>query len=283
MANVVKSYIFPPQWNFEYAGAICLGNIIYDLKNPQYSLNEDNQEPLPRFIVDHRKPQFKAKIMVDSKQSTGLGTSLLTLFGFDVGVRAERSKNLEYVVEAEQLLTQEINPLPSYVKACFEHEEVAEYLKDTNYRKDLYMITGIMAARSAMVSSDVGRKHLFEGKAGFNLAPAGNPVGIDAHASTSSGQVVQASFGKSDFILGYRLRKITWSKKGFKKMEDERQGVVLEDGEEPEAAATRYEADIIRLEEGEIGSAEFELPSVTAQNEGTGETFEFVLPKDEDD
>jgi hypothetical protein len=281
MANVVISYFFPPQWNFEYGGAISLGNIIDDPNMPQNALNEEDRQPLPRLTVNHTKPLFKATISVDLQQSAGLGTSLLQLFGFGADIKAERGKTRVYTIEAEKLLTQEINPLSTYVEKYFNHAEVKSHLERTGFR-DLYMVVGIMAASTATVSSDIGRKRLFEGKVGANFAPAGAPVALEASASHKSETRAQVSFGKSDFILGYRLRKITYMKTGrLKKMEDVKRGTVLDDDAELQSPEMIYDVNFHRLEEKEIDAREFELESVIVEDEESGEKFEFVVPEED--
>jgi hypothetical protein len=177
---------------------------MYDPKAPQYALNDEDRQPLPKLFIDDLKPQFKATITDDRAKSAGIGSSLLQLFGFSADLNAERSKKRIWTIEAEQLLTQEINPKSSYVETCFKHSEVQNFLQKTNFRKELYMIIGIMAVSSATVSSEIGRKHLFGAKLGASFGPVTFGVPLDAHlnGSTSAERGTQASFGKSDFILG---------------------------------------------------------------------------------
>src|SRR5271156_6446967 len=127
MANLVTTYFFPPQWDFELGGEIALGNIIADPLKPQEALNEDKKETLPT-VKEKGKPDFKATITVDLTQSVGLGTSLLQLFGFGVDVKAERGKTRIYEITAKNLVKQEINPQATWAEKCFKHDEVAAHL-----------------------------------------------------------------------------------------------------------------------------------------------------------
>lgn len=284
MANTVTYYFFPPQWDFDYGGPISLGNIISDPRVPQYALNKDERLDLPDFFKNKRVPKFKATITADSNQTVGINVSLLTLFGLDADVNFERSKKQVYTIEAASRLIQEIDPTPAYVESCFKQPAINKYFQEKGF-KDLYMITGIMAATSATVSSQSVRKRLFGGKFGVNFTAAGAPVGVGAHASTESGMQADVSVGESDFILAYRLRKITYLKAGrVKKMEDVKgKGTVLDGDAEVEKPELDYEANFVRLEKKEIGSDEFELASVGAQNEDDEETFEFVIPLEQED
>ena len=285
MTNVETSYFFPPQWNYQVGGTIALGSIIANPKHPQSSLNDEDvpgyhAPNLPRLVVDHPKPNFEAKVTDNTQVSASIGTSLLQLFGFGVDVKAALGRTLVYRIEAKNLLTQEIDPKPTYVEACFKHPEVDRVLRESKFRKDLYMIVGIMSVTDATVSCDIGRKCLFEGKAALDLTAAtGAPLGMHAQAGHEKEKGTVASFGLSNFILAYRLRKITFMKGSrLKKMEDEVKGAVLGKGHTAPAAERIEYAVFERLEEERIGADEFELESVTAYIDGENEQLELVVP-----
>jgi hypothetical protein len=153
MANPTLSYFLPPQWEFEHeTGPILLGSIISNPKLPQYALNADNRLPLPPLFLNKGKPSFKVTLTVDSTQTAGLDLSLFSLFGFDGGFGIERGKKQTYTIDAVERLTQEINPSTEWVAECFKLSAIVKHLQDKGH-KDLYLITGIMAAMSATVES----------------------------------------------------------------------------------------------------------------------------------
>jgi hypothetical protein len=283
MANPTLSYFLPPQWEFEHeTGPILLGNIISNPKVPQYALNADERLPLPPFFLNKRKPSFKVTLTVDSTQTAGLDLSLFSLFGFDGGFDVERGKKQTYTINAVERLTQEINPRTEWVEECFKLPAIVNHLQDKGY-KDLYLITGIMAAMSATVESHSKKKQLFGGKVGANLAAAGVPLGVGFHASASNDNEAEASIGKSDFILAYRLRKITYKKRHkLKNMVDLHKGAVLDkDSTEPLPEVVYY-PEGVKLEEDDVEAEEVRLASVTAHDEENRDEFEFVIPVDEE-
>jgi hypothetical protein len=146
--------------------------------------------------------------------------------------------------------------------------------------KDVYMISRIMAAAKAIVSSQSAIKTLFRGKFGISGAPAGVPLSGGAQASTESNTEAEVSTGESDFILAYRLRKITYLKTSrVKRMEDVKgKGTVLDDDAGAEEPEMEYEANFVRLKNKAIGSDEFELASIGARDEDDAEASEFVIP-----
>ena len=283
MTNVHKFYFFPPQWDFELGGLVQLGNIIKDPKRPDEPLNDENREALPPLAVNTKKPLFEAKIAVDSTNSIGAGVSLAQLFGIDF--KAEKKKATVWTVKADQVLTQEIRPKDSYVEKCFLHDEVKAYLEKTKFRKDLYMIIGIKAASSATVSSEAGSNTFLGGKVSVNPAAAsGVPIDVHAQASTSNNANTTAAFGKSEFILAYRLRKITYLKtQRVKNNEDYDRGTAL-DNETPTAEIEMIdEAKFLRLEQKDTDHEEFNYPAVTAKQEIVDEDegeFQFVVPEE---
>ena len=203
-------------------------------------------------------------------------------------MNAERSKTTKWTVKAEELLTQEINPKPAYVETCLKKLNEQGHLKKPMFSGELYMIVGIMGATNATVSNEVGQKRLFGGKIGANLAVVTGgaaPLDVHAKAQMAAERGAKASFGKSDFVLGYKLRKITYLR-SFKvsALKDVKgKGTVLDENEVPQAAEVEKETEVkfIRLEEDAVGSEEFELADVAAQvvgDNGGGNRLKFVLP-----
>lgn len=204
MTNVEVSYFLPPQWNFHLGGPLGLGNIIYDPKAPQFAINDEDRLPLPKLFIDDEKPTFKAVLAESRANSAGIGSSLLQLFGISADIKFERSNKRIWTIEAETLHIQEINPKPLWVEKCFQQQEVQQELKRTKYRKDVYIVTGIMAGSNASVSCEIGKWRLVDAKLGVNMAAVTGGVPLDVHVegSASSERTTEASFEKSNFILG---------------------------------------------------------------------------------
>ncbi|KPI45615.1 uncharacterized protein AB675_733 [Cyphellophora attinorum] len=292
MANVETSYFFPPQWNYRVGGPISLGNILSDPKQPQRALNDEQKKTLPKLIVDDTKPNFKAVIAAKHALSAGVGSSLLQLFGFSADVSFERSKKRIWTIEADKIHVQEIDPKPLYVEDCFQHPDVLDHMQRAK-AKQLYMIVGVMAAEAATVSSDVGKRHLFGGRFGISAVPAGGvPVDANVSASTEREEDAQASFGASDFILGYKLREITFllEEKKVVSMKDVKKGTLLDDAaseEDPGGVDSDHQnrevvARCVQLEEERVGPDDFEFVGlegdITADGESMHHRVEFAVP-----
>jgi hypothetical protein len=292
MANVEPSYFLPPQWNYHLGGPIALGNILSNPKEPQYAINDEDRQPLPPFTINDTKPSFKATITTKSATSAGIGSSLLQLFGFSADVNVSRAKNRTYTIEAKNLTVQEINPKPLWVEKCFTRADVADHIKRYGPKR-LYMIIGIMAVESASVASDVGKKSLFESKIGASFVAGGAPLDANVHGSVERERGTTASFGESDFVLGYKLREITYlrEKKEVGVMKDVKGGVLDDDDGEgigkeadEEKNEEAMELKFVRLEEDSVGADDFEYVGLQASAEGGGgDSFELVLPMYEDE
>ncbi|KPI42246.1 uncharacterized protein AB675_9606 [Cyphellophora attinorum] len=295
MTNIKPAYFFPPQWHYQTGGPIALGSIISDAKEPQRALNYEpdgvtNRPALPRLTANTSEPQFETTISANVSHSVNIDTSLLQIFGFGVGLKVERKKKRIYRIQTQNLLIQEFDPKSTYVEQCFQHAEVQRYLHDTKFRKDLYMIIGVMSATSATVSTDIGRSYLFGGNVGVDLTiPTGGaaPVAINLGGEQGRGKFQTGSFGKSDFILGYRLRKITFIKTmRVKRMEDVYTGALLEDSDQAPAEVEHEEAaKFVRLETQPIDGDEFSYIDLTPE-ENDAAPYTFVVPEtvpDEDE
>lgn len=283
MANETKSYFFPPQWNYQLGGPIALGNIIADPKKPQICLNDEdpNRPPLPRLTVDHSKPDFKAKIVADTSVSAGIGTSLLQIFGFGVDLSAEHGKKRTYVIDARDILTQEIEPKDSFVEACFKDPATERYLRSKRFRREVYMITGVISATDATVSTGDETRKLFDGQVGVDFTAASGgaaPLGLHVKSGTKKENSSEASFGRSSFILGYRLRKISYLKNiRVKNQDDFREQAVLDDGDGPADGDNIVEEAVFEgLEEDFVDADEFDFDYASSQ--GNESDLTFIVP-----
>jgi hypothetical protein len=267
--------------------------ILSNPKEPQYAINDEDRAPLPPFTINDTKPSFKATISAKSATSAGIGSSLLQLFGFSADANVSHSKNRTYTIEAKKLTVQEINPKPLWVEKCFARTDVADHIKRYGPKR-LYMIIGIMAVESATVASDVGKKNLFESKVGASFTAGGVPLDANVHGSVEREKGTSASFGESDFVLGYKLREISYlrEKKQVGVMKDVKGGVLDDDdevedsGKEKEEGREEEEMELkfVRLEEGQVGADDFEFVGLQASTEDGdgGNSFEFVVPVYED-
>lgn len=282
--NEEKHYFFPPKWDFNHDGPISLGNILADPRTPHHAITRDSHLPPLSFSINSRTPKFKVKLECNPKQSPGINLSVLSLFGLGTDAPFDRCNKQEYIIEAESRLMQEIDPSAECVKACFEQPAMKRHFVEKGY-KDVYMITGIMAATKATVSSRSARRTLFGGRLGVNGAAVEVPLGVETNPLNKGGGEAKVAMGKSDFVLAYRLRKITYLKgRRVKIIEEDLKGkwkrTVLNgdvNGEtgEPE---TEYDAKFVRLDGAHVGAEEFDLAGVGARDEDAEEAFEFVVP-----
>ena len=286
MANLKKAYFFPPAWVYKPGGPIFLGSIISDPNTPQESLNPDNAATagaLP-LIVDDQQEDFHAVIDASRQLGGGFDTSFLSMFTVGGSLDASIEKNNTYTLNIQDLRTQEINPTETYLNEALSSTPVTQLLSRKRRQAELYCVTGLMVGTDVTISSSQGRTRSFKGRIGANAGP----VDVGPHFSISSGHSTEASsHRKSEVVVAYRLKRITYMTKAKSfKTKNYTDRAVLADDEEvspPEQKGEQQElvANVVQLDEDEIGAEDFDLPAVVARSAETGSSeFEFAVPQE---
>lgn len=270
MANVKRSYFLAPNWTYEADGPIALGSIITDPRCPEDSLNAESEIPLPMINVDSTKADYRAVLGQSRDIGVGVSASILSFLGVGGDLTVHKTKNQVHAFDIKRLRTQQFAPALDYVEANMQLPNVQRYLQDTKFRRDLYMITGIQIAYGGSISSFSTTQHGYSTQIGVNGIPAGVPLEIGPHLSSSAEKTAGISFGPAtEFVFAYRLKKIIYMKKTKSvKMRDHVKGTTLSHEDfyrrsETEADVRQNEgeshAELVGLDEEEIGGDEFEL------------------------
>lgn len=284
MANLVKSYFLPPAWHYRPGASIFLGSIISDARAPQNSLNANTvaKGRTLEITLDDVQKNFQATIYVSKQRAGGVLGSFLSMLGIGGDLTVQKENQLVYKLEAQELRTQEINPSASYIESSLQSLDAGMFLRDTQFRQDLYIIVGLMVGLGVSISSYESSSKGVEAHLGVSGAPAGVPLEVGPKYSTSSNDSLAASFdATSAIILGYSLKRITYMKKtrSFRTAPMAKGAVLSRDRPIPEDddEAETY-AKFVSLDDDIIGAEEFDLQSVTADEESRGDRFEFVMP-----
>ncbi|RDW84230.1 hypothetical protein BP6252_01820 [Coleophoma cylindrospora] len=134
------------------------------------------------------------------------------------------SSDEELTIEA--LNTRYFNPTTEYMTKVLESAEVVARLNVTKKKLPLYMITGLKWVEGASLSKKKAKSASVTGEVGATGPHSGTSAG--GKVSYTSEETASASFEEStDFVLGYRLRMISW-KRGLMKISDKVAGRVLD-------------------------------------------------------
>lgn len=126
--------------------------------------------------------------------------------GAEASISAERSDKDMYKFASVD--TEYFFPSPSYVSECMELSEVQDYLKGYNYKKPVYLITGLKVAKGASVRLEKVTKVLAKAEVGLN-----NPGGTNIQAGprvegTLENSLVSTFAESSDIVAGIQCLKL---------------------------------------------------------------------------
>jgi hypothetical protein len=196
-----------------------------------------------------------------------------------------------YTFEIERLRAQQFSPTHQYIEANMQFPNIKKCLQDTQFRRDIYMITGVQIAHGGSIKSFSATQHGLGAQIGVNGLPVGVPLEVGPNLSSSSGKTEGISFGPAkEFVFAYRLKKVIYLKKTKSfKVEDHLKGTMLSHEDfcgrsETEASTTQEEkstyAELVGLDEEEIGGEEFELQESMTAVESVREVADYVIPHD---
>jgi hypothetical protein len=209
MANI-KTYILVPHHDFRADGPVVLGSIITDLLDPGDSLNKESIVEIPSRYTSH-KQDWEHTIEFIREGRAGVWARYLSFLGIGGNFGASFDTKTTDHYRIKDLETTYFSPTQAYVEEAVNKPEVRSYLKGSRYAP-IYMITGVKIARgpgSEIISKKSLRR---EGHAQFSLSVAGSPLALDAgDMMLHDASVDNTSFrGSSDFVIGFRLVKITF-------------------------------------------------------------------------
>ncbi|TVY30643.1 hypothetical protein LHYA1_G001226 [Lachnellula hyalina] len=256
--KINKIYFLAPTRHTPPDGPIALGNIIKDPRSPEITLNNANSEAVLKLAAKH--------IDVDESHSSKYLTQetffrgeifAKFLAGFNLGTGAKWGNDASTAYRFDKLTTQSIYPSLSDIKEIFNEPAVQENIKDSRFRDNVYMITGVQIAYGADFIASTIRE-----QGGFlhfraDLTPTDAPVnvGATAEASNQHGQMLSSHISeKTPFVLAYRLREIIYRRAAVREHKDVNNGDLMgiEGGKgdpETEGDPSNYTADLYSLKD----------------------------------
>jgi hypothetical protein len=213
MAATLKLWMLVPHHDFPADGPLVLGSIIGNLSDPGDSLNEGAIIEIPQSSI-HKVHKYDYRTTIESTTNGGAGVLARYLSAFSWGkLGASFDTKTTTHFHFRDLETTYFSPNLSYVKQSLSKHDVQEYLEGANYAP-VYMITGLKISRGpdAQVTNRSSYGRGGQAKVGLTANVAGCPIVIDAGDVTlNQSRLDDTSFGgSSDFVVGYRLGKISF-------------------------------------------------------------------------
>lgn len=175
-------------------------------------------------------------------EKTGFSRSLKELRGIEGSIWAKlfgsdglgamfsflRKRENDEVLTVQKLIVEYFIPTPEYMKQALEIDNVAFHVNNTNRKKPVYLVTGLMWTEGAKLSKVLSKKTQVSAQAAATDPHSGTTAGTTA--SYENEESLASSFdGSTPFILGIRVRKIWWDKDGVRQEMEDIVGATLGD------------------------------------------------------
>ncbi|CZR48815.1 uncharacterized protein FPRO_03864 [Fusarium proliferatum ET1] len=216
MANPQFYYFYAPTWDYPPEGPIKLGNVITSIKKPHISLaNIVPSQDIGVFKTEKKSVQYTQEKLISG--SFSILTRFLSILGFGVDVSAEVRKSNKESFIFDTLETTQFIPTPGYLQQCLDRESVRRWLELSNYRKPIYIITGLKVVTGAeantirsrtvggIVSAEVDGTVWSGGTASIGIGP-----GIEGEV----GEKRETRWADGNFVFAFRVSKIHIKKTG---------------------------------------------------------------------
>jgi hypothetical protein len=211
------SYMLLPNFNFFPGGLIQLGTIMPtihsgDLPDPKRPLNSTFRVPIAPSQFDTK--QEYSPWAFDSRKSTknltALQASISLLTGVGGHLSGDKTKARELMIDCENVQVESFRPDKAYLAKAVD-DEMLQTLARRLPRRPLYMVTGLMVAKTAVIRVSDEHGRAFGAGVEGDFTSQGVPLntGFDVE-HTRSGKATMVSVPTQPFILAYqivRLRK----------------------------------------------------------------------------
>jgi hypothetical protein len=116
------------------------------------------------------------------------------------------------IYAAERMITDEFIPDRKYLEQCFQDLGVRDIFVGPGRKFNAYVVTGLRTAHDATKATEMMKRKSVHARAGVDASASGLPLslGLDGHGTSSVAETSTAD--KSDFVFGFRLRRLRYKK-----------------------------------------------------------------------
>ncbi|KLU88123.1 hypothetical protein MAPG_07110 [Magnaporthiopsis poae ATCC 64411] len=201
-------------------GHLRLGSVLQSLQldGVLAPLDAGDTTPVPDSLVfpndkpSSEKAGFSCSLKRLREVEGGVWAKIFGGWGVGLGggpsFSALRSREDDETITVQRLHVRYFTPTIEYMKAALEADAVALYVRRTKLKKPVWMVTGLMWTEGASLSKVAATKtQLKSGVAGAS--------GLQVSCGSEDG-VVSRFDGSTPFVLGMRVRKIWWDRRGVR-------------------------------------------------------------------
>lgn len=283
-----KTYFLAPTRDSPPNGPIFLGSIIKSPRSPEITLNGKKSPILKTLeILETSLSNSTRQLSKTSNGKSGVWAEFIDGMGIGGEISGNWDNSEIATYKFDELITRTIAPDLEEVDLMFKEPSIQKAIKDSRFRDNLYMITGIKIARGADVAIEKIRSRGGNLHFGIDATPAGVPlkVGPDITVSKGSSQGLTERH-TNDFVFAYRLREIAYVRKEVREQKEYVKGDLMgTDGKEREEEAendgSKDEAQLSGLRKTDVQADAWDLDTVPTVDDD-GEEVVCVLFEEDD-
>ncbi|KAM0329396.1 hypothetical protein ACHAQA_004703 [Verticillium albo-atrum] len=253
MSSRIPTYIPSPHWDISVdSDTVVLGRLIKDPKNPESKIPTSKVHPIPPHeVCEGEKTDWRTTLEQVRSGQIGLWANCLQAIKGGLSFSLLKSTLEDHKFEA--LETRYFLPDDDYFAQALEDAGVQAYFQVHNWRKPVYLITGIKIARGASVSTESRAERSVEAEMKVDATGVALPVDLGPEAKWNSETKRGISYsGSTDYIFAYQLIRMKPKKdvQGSKNQSYVK-GAVFGKGEQSATAGVRVR-DVFDIDE-EVG------------------------------
>ncbi|KAJ4179987.1 hypothetical protein NW755_012027 [Fusarium falciforme] len=215
MSSNTPTYLPSPNWDIPAdSDIVVLGRLIKDPGNPQSKIPKSRVVPiLPPAPYEGKKTDWKTTLEQMRSGRIGLWAKCMQFIGGGLSFCQLKSSLENHSFNT--LETKYFLPDDAYFAQVLDDAGVQAYLHVHNWRKPVYLITGIKIAKGASVSTESSSGRSAQAELKVDATSVSAPVDVGPEASWDSEKKRGISYGGStDYIFAYQLTKMTPKKGG---------------------------------------------------------------------
>jgi hypothetical protein len=284
-----KTYFLAPTRDTPPNGPITLGSIIKSPRSPELSLNERDSPAVKALKVGETSVTSASRTLLKSgKGKAGVWAEFIDGVGISGKISGNWDNGELAQYKFEKLITKTIAPDLVAVSKIFEEASVQKAIKDSRFRANLYMITGIKVARGADVAISKIRARGGNLYFGVDTTALALPlkIGPDISATTTAGQSL-TEHHSTDFVFAYRLRELVYKRKVIEEQKEYPKGDLMGHnegmGEMGDNEDFPVEAEVSGLDPEDLKAEDWELEPIAATDDDGEDCVCVAIDGDDDD
>lgn len=221
MSANIPTYIPSPNWDIPAdSDIVVLGRLIKDPKNPQSQIPKSSADPIPpKKVYEGEKPRWQTTLDQTRSGKIGIWAKCLQIVGGQLSLSQLKTAIEDH--KFSHLETKYFLPDDEYLSQALEDAGVQAYFQVHNWRKPVYLITGIKIARGASVSTESSKVRSTKAELKVDGSSLGVPVEVGPEASWESKYKRGISYaGSTDYIFAYQLTRIKFKRGGQKSVSE---------------------------------------------------------------